>query len=783
MRIPDPKANTTTEAYLAYKAEYLEESELKPSLYEPYLHFDGWLAYWAGLTNDYPLDNNGDPEMLTDEEALVAYLAGVTDTYPEEIKDPYDVRIVGYLKHLISIRWPEPDYPVNNEEFYLSTMEPTHTSNPTPSADIELDTSEGKILDVKAYGDIYQQTYTGKNILNVVFASSSEPTSGISWTANNDGSLTINGTATDGVFIRPSSWSMPQDWVGKTLTMSIANSDPNLNIGFKGSGNQFIIPYGNSKHTQVITEDNVSLSTDFSIYIKSGAVLNNFTIFPMVEVGSTATSYEPYVGGISSPNPNYPQGVYTVTGEQLVKTHGKNLMNIPNFTSSQQGIDAKGSNQTVELTGTAGNTYYPDFRFYANGTYGSRAYRSGVNQIDSSRGFFTEPNSEYKLSIFVEGDTPYAIMEGFETKVTNNLGLVGDQVITINDSERLNFVSISISQNVKADIKVRFQIEKGSTATDYQPYQSQSYKINLGKNLFNGIYEKAFIGGSAGNGYLPSNNTRSAVIPCYPNTVYTITKGASTSRFIYGDYPTRPVASDTNTIRLKNRQSLGQQSDTTATITTSPDARYMVVYVSNTSEEPQLQVEVGNTATPYASYFEPIELCKIGDYQDYIYKNGDDWYIHKEIGKSILNSSFTWEKSPSVVLVDRYRSLGIPARAFNQTSVFCCSSHNLGINANDSDAGKLGVSSRYSANGGLFFALPLGIAGTVEDFGEWLDENEPIAYYVLIETSETKITNSSLVTQLEALLGADTYDEKTFIKVSATDPNLPALLKVEAYSY
>ena len=59
MKVPDPKANTTTEAYLAYKAGYLEESELKPVLYEPYLHFDAWLAYWAGLANDYPVKNVG----------------------------------------------------------------------------------------------------------------------------------------------------------------------------------------------------------------------------------------------------------------------------------------------------------------------------------------------------------------------------------------------------------------------------------------------------------------------------------------------------------------------------------------------------------------------------------------------------------------------------------------------------------------------------------------------------------------------------------------------------
>ena len=165
MRIPNPKAVTTTEAYLAYKAEVLEQSELKDKLYHPYLHIDGWLAYWTGLTETYPTDKNGDPECLTDEEAYIAYLAGVTSEYPEALKDPADVRVASYLRYLISARFGRPDYPVTREELYLSMMKPAFIPSGDPSSEIELDgTVEAPFVDVKMYGDSFQQTYSGKNL-------------------------------------------------------------------------------------------------------------------------------------------------------------------------------------------------------------------------------------------------------------------------------------------------------------------------------------------------------------------------------------------------------------------------------------------------------------------------------------------------------------------------------------------------------------------------------------------------------------------------------------------
>ena len=42
-----------------------------------------------------------------------------------------------------------------------------------------------------------------------------------------------------------------------------------------------------------------------------------------------------------------------------------------------------------------------------------------------------------------------------------------------------------------------------------------------------------------------------------------------------------------------------------------------------------------------------IELCKIGDYQDYIYKNNNKWYLHKEIGKIDLTGTTGWWASGS----------------------------------------------------------------------------------------------------------------------------------------
>lgn len=157
MRAPDPIATTTTEAYLAYKAGFLRQDELKPKLYEPYLHLDAWLAYWCGLTASYPLNEQGSPECLTDEEAIIAYLSEVTDTFPRTAKDPSDSRMAAYLRHLADSSFDTPEEVLTNSEFYLYNIgsgTPSTVSGDTP---ITLESAAKYPIDeAKLYGMTYQ---------------------------------------------------------------------------------------------------------------------------------------------------------------------------------------------------------------------------------------------------------------------------------------------------------------------------------------------------------------------------------------------------------------------------------------------------------------------------------------------------------------------------------------------------------------------------------------------------------------------------------------------------
>ena len=65
-----------------------------------------------------------------------------------------------------------------------------------------------------------------------------------------------------------------------------------------------------------------------------------------------------------------------------------------------------------------------------------------------------------------------------------------------------------------------------------------------------------------------------------------------------------------------------------------------------------------------------------------------------------------------------------------------------------------------------------------------LNKNGGSSFWWIMSTSTTtQITNAALVAQLDALAAAKSYNDKTYITVEATGPNLPALLKVEAGEY
>ena len=176
----------------------------------------------------------------------------------------------------------------------------------------------------------------------------------------------------------------------------------------------------------------------------------------------------------------------------------------------------------------------------------------------------------------------------------------------------------------------------------------------------------------------------------------------------------------------------------------------------------QLEIGPATAYEPYQSHDYTVdlgttELCKIGDYQDYIYKSGNDWYVHKECGKSELGS-LTWGHTGT-----------------NQTGIYRKSSDDLKLLMNSSannivfsgvcthftatradSAGTYGANQGVSVNvsGNLLIYYDVYNTNSSSDdisFKTWLQDNNVVLYYTLITPTVTKITDNTLIEQLNAI--------------------------------
>lgn len=767
MRLPDPIANTTTEAYLAYKAGVLEVGDLKPVLYDPYLHFDAWLAYWCGLTNTYPLDNNNEPEMLTDEEAIVAYLSGVTDTYPEEIKDPYDVRIVGYLKYLVSVKYGRPDYPVTNEEFYLSMLMPPYVTNDTPSTDIALyGTADYKFLDLKMYGDATQQTYTGKNLCGpaawrAVATSAGYPLpwqSAATIVSGDDNSVVFNVPATYG---GAESCFIPVK-AGETYTVSFGGDNlPNrLFITQYDSSKTRVSTLNPSSVHQVVTTT-VTTTDDGYIAVAFAATTTAGTYGAsniQVEKGSIATSYEPYVGGIPAPNPNYPQPVNSVTGQQAVTVSGKNLR--PNLEITQAGSVYRSDNSRYFLLKAGRYTV----------SYATDSTAANIRPL-----FYVQDLSRTQVTsgdVFVAGDGIYYDNSWNGWGVHS--GRATEQSFTLADDYYVQVVLANFDSATSSATDM--QVEEGSTATDYVPYENTAYPVDLAsRNLCTDVS-------------LPYENTLRLDFNKMPTNKFTVTfttnellLAASVRLFTLDpEYHNFGIVGNISGVAGGTATAIVTLDDTTYTQLKSAMSKgspsYITIYKNgaNFTIPSDAQIETGATATPYEPYYEPIELYKIGDYQDYIYKDGDAWMLHREIKKVVLDGTEQWGGSGHVFQTSASRVSDVEDRSKTALSdSFKWAYYQSAITQNIKNG-------EFGWNASKELTVRYDDITGYANFKTWLTTHNVAVYYKNTEETDTEIINSVIVAQLDAIVDGGSSKDATYIKVTANEPNIAGALTVIA---
>lgn len=227
--------------------------------------------------------------------------------------------------------------------------------------DVE-DAHETEIVEGKLSKESTQETTMGKNLLSV--RTENYDNNGITLTSiNNENGLLeyylLNGTPTSSSAF--------------FILLGQYNGDIETNYRMTGITDYTNIRFRvwkGSSYTDV-TSDNTLITTDSTgenyavqLRIATGVTYNNVKIYPMIRLATIEdTTYEPYTGGIASPNPDYPQEVKTVKGY-------RNLFDEDNVTFTLGTLDNNGQ-PTSSTASHYTNEYYdvkPNTNFTISGT-------------------------------------------------------------------------------------------------------------------------------------------------------------------------------------------------------------------------------------------------------------------------------------------------------------------------------------------------------------------------------------------------------------------------------
>lgn len=303
-------------------------------------------------------------------------------------------------------------------KFYASSQGENHLA----------DSGKGKIADMIIYGRSSQFATTGKNLANgqnaKCYINSSANICGV--TGADTGMVIDTSKLTNATI---STRSIQDRYrVGCTNTVPTKEAPVTCYNGRIKDG----------------TKDSYTIdTTDYNYLIVNATKLEDI----QVEKGSEATYYEPFTGGIPSPNPDYPQEIKSIVNP-VVKVCGKNL-----FKVIQGGY----------ISGNDGSIYpAKEIDIGATGFI-------NINNRD-----ITVVGKKFNTSVL----NAYAFRIGFYDAKKNwikNIILTDDRPHNINLFKVTNAEYIRVS--APAGIYDTIQIEYGSEATSYEPYHEQTVQL------------------------------------------------------------------------------------------------------------------------------------------------------------------------------------------------------------------------------------------------------------------------------------------------------------------
>lgn len=192
----------------------------------------------------------------------------------------------------------------------------------------------------------------------------------------------------------------------------------------------------------------VATAPEDAAYMRS-SFNGTYAEYAMIEVDSGSwDGFEPYTGGKPSPSPDYPQEIVSVV-DPMVTFAGKNLLDTSEWTEGKY-INASGT-----LVDSGDAHYTPNYSPISEGTYTfTMQRRSNGSNVVRLHGY--DENKQWVKQVYTvtldAGTTDYS------------------HVVTIDTD--IKYLRMSSATGA-----TRYQLERGSTTTAYEPYQATTVTL------------------------------------------------------------------------------------------------------------------------------------------------------------------------------------------------------------------------------------------------------------------------------------------------------------------
>ena len=307
-------------------------------------------------------------------------------------------------------------------------------------------------------------TLQGQNLIPYPYDGTEGNTNGITWTVNDDGSVTANGTAskeTQYSLIYPYNLStMKSLQLGNTYIISDGLTDEqHTNVGYmqlvrydKNNPTNWKYGVSSMKGTEIYTaNDENTLQYGIRLIIRNGATANNITFKPMLEVGTMSHEYQPTTISNTSLN------------ERLSDQQGQNLIPYPYY--RPDSYTNNGITWTVNEDGSV----------TANGTATATAhYAVFIGKLG------LEIGKNYVLTITtVKGQASLYLANKNKQNINTDIAAcrtVNNSTLSVifkysqtDDFDRDELGLYIVAGITLTNCIIKFQLERGTIRHEYQP--------------------------------------------------------------------------------------------------------------------------------------------------------------------------------------------------------------------------------------------------------------------------------------------------------------------------